>query len=273
MKKWGRILTISASVLFLFSIVSCGIPRMFPWDSVTQYNISTRQLDFRTSFQTETSGSGAAEITSWSLVPSRGTPVIRLYYIVTPTAESPLYSNVTGMASSFSSRFRSSFPPTYDEEPAYTRSFETAYTDDETISVSMWEMTVIRDDGSYEPASRIFQGVDYFTGNGGTHDNGIYDQYIATYEFSTETAGSGYYILMNLNGTTYRLGRMNGKPFSLNLADYYDDDSEFLPEDSEGLMQDATLNIYLGASFAFENFTSRQTVPLVEVHRNSLLAP
>ena len=272
MRKWGRILTISATVL-LFFLASCGIPRMFPWDEVTQYSISSRQLSFKTSFQTESSSSGAAETTNWTLVPSRGTPVIRIYYIITPTAESPLYSNVTGMASSFSSRYRSSFPPTYDEEAAYTRSFDTTYTDDETISVSMWEMTVIGDDGSVEPVSRVFQGVDYFVGSGGTHDDNIYDEYTATYEFSAETVSSGYYIRLNLNGESYRLGRMNGSPFSLSLSDYYDDNCEFLPEDSDGLLQDATLNIYLGASFAFENYTSRQTIPLVEVHRNTLLAP
>ena len=302
----GRILSFLVSfVLLLFLSVSCGIPRMFPWRSTYQYNISSSSLDFKLHFTTESNSSGAATPTQWNLQPSPNTPILRLYYIIVPDTDASFQNSVVGMASSFYSQYRSSFPKSFGEgDAAYSRSFTTTLTDDENITVALWEMSVIHDDGTFEPASSFFQGLDFFEpvgeGEPGTDDGenipgedvgegtdegdeppsedepttGLADQYVANYDFSQERSGNGYYILMNLNGTTYRLGRMNGQPFSLNLADYYEDssnDTEFLYEDRQGLQTNAILNIYLTASFAFENYTTRSTIELQNVHSNSLL--
>ena len=297
----GRILSFLVSfVLLLFLSVSCGIPRMFPWRNNYQYTINSSELDFRLHFTTESNSSGADRETTWNLVPSPNTPIFRVYYIIVPDTEASFQSSVNSMASSFSSRYSSSFPKSFGEgEAAYSRSFTTTSTDDEDITVGLWEMSIIHDDGTYEPASSFFQGIDFFTpvdssdvspsppgegetvppaegeGQGGTGETVEYaDEYVARYEFSQERTTNGYYILMNLNGTTYRLGRMNGQPFSLNLSDYYDDpsnDTEFLYEDRAGIQQNAILNIYVSASFAFENYTTRSTISLYNVHSNSLL--
>ena len=301
MKRERAVSFLISCILLLFLSVACGIPRMFPWRINYQYTINSSELDFLLHFTTESNSSGVSGTTTWDLVPSPNTPIFRVYYVIVPDTDASFQSSVNSMASSFSSRYSSSFPKSFGEgEAAYTRSFSTTLTSDETISVSIWEMAVIHDDGTFEPASSYFQGIEFFepvgssdssdteTGEGSdtsgdgsdsSSENsdpstGLADEYVARYEFSQESTSNGYYILMTLNGTTYRLGRMNGEPFSLNLSDYYDDssnDTEFLYEDRDGLQQNAILNIYVSASFAFEGYTTRSTISLYNVHSNSLL--
>ena len=261
-------------VLLLSAFVSCGIPRMFPWRDDYQYTIDGSSMHFYRHFTD-------VDSKTWDLIPSRGTPIIRVYYLIIP--EASLQSSASGIINSFTNRYRDSFPKSFGEgEAAYTSSLTTTSTEDETIRTGLYEMSIISQaaDGSiiYEPSSSYFQGLDFFVasnaddegaadggeGEGGEGGDALADEYSASYSFAQDTEGvtNGYYITMNLNGTNYRLGRMNGEPFSRDPADYTDEDDEFLPDDADGLENDAILRIYVTASFAFEDYTTRHTIVL-----------
>ncbi len=263
MKK-GRLSFLIFSALFLCLLTSCGIPRMFPWREDYQYNIDSDSLDFKLRFTT--SGSDQP----WpKLTPSPNTPVLRFYYLIVP--EASMQSTATGVVSSFSSRYSSSFPKSFRRgEAAYTSSYETTYTDDETVSVSLYELSVIHEDGRFEPVSSYFQGINWFQPvlqEGEDPGSGLADEYQVTYSFAQQDIPNTneYYIILTLNGETYRLGRSNGMPFVRSLSSYYDEDySEFLPEDSDALQSDARLLIYATASFAFENYTTRRTISITK---------
>lgn len=261
----GRIISfLSAVALFLFVLSSCGIPRMFPWSETYQYNLNGSSLDFKLRFTTESSSTGEDERTPWTLRPSPNTPILRFYYLIVP--EASMQSTVSGIVSSFSSRYSSSFPKSFESgEAAYTSSYDSTATDDETISVSLYELAVIEGNGHFEPASRYFQGIEWFEPvvAEGEEVSGLADEYKATFSFTQDTTGvtNGYYLILTLNGEQYTLGRSNGQPFSFDRSSYYDDDdAEFLPEDSDGLQQDAVLMVYATASFAFDNYTTRATI-------------
>ena len=261
MKKRSILSFLVCSALVLFVFISCGIPRMFPWRDTYQYNIDSDSIDFKLRFKT----SGSDEY--WpKLIPSPNTPILRFYYLIVP--EASMQSTVSGIVSSFSSRYSSSFPKSFGSgEAAYTSSYETTSTDDETISVSLYELSIIHDNGRFEPVSQYFQGIDWFEPmlqeGEELPSDGYADEYQVTYSFAQESieGSNEYYITLTLNGETYRLGRSNGEPFVRDARSYYDDDdSEFLPEDSDGLLTDAKLLIYATASFAFEGYTTRQTI-------------
>ena len=212
----------------------------YPWRDDYQYTIDGSSMHFYRHFTD-------VDSKTWDLIPSRGTPIIRVYYLIIP--EASLQSSASGIINSFTNRYRDSFPKSFgDGEAAYTSSL------------------------SY------FQGLDFFgpsnaddegaadggEGEGGEGGDALADEYSASYSFAQDTEGvtNGYYITMNLNGTNYRLGRMNGEPFSRDPADYTDEDDEFLPDDADGLENDAILRIYVTASFAFEDYTTRHTIVL-----------
>lgn len=263
MRKERIISFLAISALFLCLFTSCGIPQMFPWSDDVNYDITSSSINFRLRFRT----TGSGEEKSWTLVPSPDTPILRFYYLIVP--EASMQSTVSGVASSFGSRYSSSFPKSFGRgEKAYTSSYETYNTDDETISVSLYELSVIHSNGRFEPVSSYFQGLDWFEPvlAEGEEQTGSYaDEYTATFSFRQEDVENSneYYIILTLNGQDYRLGRSNGMPFIRSLDTYYDDDySEFLPEDSDGLQTDARLLIYATASFAFEDYTTRRTITI-----------
>lgn len=267
-----KLLSFLALWALFFCLVSCGIPRMFPWRKTYQYDYTngpfSGSMTFSLDFNTESSSSGSAQTTHWNLVPSPDTPILRFYYLIIPEPE--YQSSVQGIVSSFTNRYSSSFPKSFGSgEAAYTSTYTSSGTDDERISVSLYELTVIPEGQKPIPASEFFKGIQWFEPilqeGEQLADGELADNYEANYSFVQDTNGvtNGYYIEMTLNGATYRLARSNGEPFSYALSSYYDDeDSEFLPEDAGGIMSNAVLRIYVTASFAFENYTTRRTIQI-----------
>ena len=240
--------------LFLL-LTACGIPQMFPWQSDEQYSIDSNQLLFNLNFETYSQG----RYQTWNLQPKEDTPVFRVYYMIAPEA-----SYTSNLARSFTSRYSDSFPGIFDDDPAYTSSYTTS--EGESISVSLYEMSV----GHFDNTGRFIRdasAADYFKGTSFVSNSVDSSEYQHGYEFSFTPAShgvsNGYYIDMNLNGTVYTLARMNGQPFSNNLSDYYNGHGtsvEFRADQGDGLKSDARLKIYVTASFAFEDFTTRSTI-------------
>ncbi len=228
--------------------------KMFPWQSDEQYSIDSNQLLFNLSFNTYSQG----RYQTWNLQPKEDTPVFRVYYMIAPEA-----SYTSNLARSFTSQYSDSFPSIFDDDPAYTSSYTTS--EGESISVSLYEMSVGHFDNDKfikdTSVANFFKGMDFVSNYIDS------SEYQHGYEFSFTPAShgvsNGYYIDMNLNGTVYTLARMNGQPFSNNLSDYYNGHGtsvEFRADQGDGLKSDARLKIYVTASFAFEDFTTRSTL-------------
>ncbi len=249
----------------LFFLPACGIPRMFPWSEDSQYELTSNSITFYLDFLYQTDEG----VQRWpTLEPSENTPVFRIYYYIDDTQN--FNSNVSigsSLRSRFRSRYGSSFPPFFDEGDEVAT--VTVTTDrDETIEVSAYEVTVVPSGGGDPvPISRVFQGMDYFASAGGS-------SYIAEYSFRRTSNSGEYYIEMTYNGQTYLLARMNGEPFSDSSPDIYFNprsggEPEFLPEDESAFIGNAVgVHLFGAVSFAFEGYTTRQTVLLDDISLN-----
>ena len=244
----------------LFFLPACGIPRMFPWSEGSQYDLTSNSITFYFDFLYQTDEG----VQSWpTLEPSPNTPVFRIYYYIDPGLSDPSISNIgSSLRSRFRSRYGSSFPPYFDEgDPVATVTVTDRGNNDETIEVSAYEVTVVPADGGDPVAiSRLFQGMDYFVSSGGS-------SYTADYSFSVPDSTS-YYIEMTYNGQTYNLARMNGDQFTSDPDAYFNPvgrgEAEFLPED-RSVMVSPTVHLFGAVSFAFEGYTTRQTVLLDDI--------
>ena len=226
-------------ICVLFSvIISCGIPRMFPWREGSQYEIDGRRVQFRLSFHVDNDTLEGDDIT---LVPRPGTPVLRFYYLVVPntSASAGNISTIDNIMRNFGSRYRSSIPRTFGSgEAAYTTSYTYDQATDETISVSLYELSVVMLDEdnnpvNHVPSSSYFEGIEFFQPIGtidageeepsdpGTEEpvtpgeeqpsedpenpetpsDGYASAYEAAYSFSYAPANDGgYYVRLVLNG-------------------------------------------------------------------------
>ncbi len=258
-KKVARFPVVCVLLLFL---TSCGIPRMFPWTD-NQYDLTGYNLAFSTKFETTSYIDGQPNIRDWDLTPRSGTPVLRIYYMLLPEQG----SSGSSLISSFNSNYRNSFPPNFGKGDAVaSTSISSTAVSDGYVSTSMYEMTVVDDNYQfYTPASNVLCGIDFFPPEkaGAT---GV-SSYNLEWTVSWERTSAGYYLMLAFNnGETVRLGRMNGEPFPINPSDYAKsttgDAVEFTSSDEPGLTSTMILRVYLTASFAYEGYTTRSTIPL-----------
>ena len=249
----------------LFFLPACGIPRMFPWREGYQYDLSYSSITFNLNFRdTEESQVKFHK-------PRIDTPVFRLYYYVDTLFNDPSISDVgSSLRSRFRSRYAGSFPPTFEDgDAAATVTLTDRGNNDETIRISAYEVTVIPPEGGTPvPISSYFAGVESFEPHGHVNSEGYADSYSATYSFR-KTSVNDYYIEMTYNGQTYLLARMNGEPFSDSSKDVYfnpdNGDAEFLPDDEDAFIGIPRVHLFGAVSFAFEGYTTRQTVLLDEI--------
>ena len=250
------ILFLIFSALFLFMTLSCGIPRMFPWEEGYQYEFTDSSLTFHLSFDYETD-SGTE---TWpAMTPSPGTPVFRLYYFINPSGSSIATESLSSnLASSFQSTYRNTFPPEFDKREYAARRSVTI--NDETVYINAYEPVVVAIDGTPckpEPLSTLLKGIDIFQKDGNTYTA----QY--TLEMEEPTASTTY-IILTFNGTKYSLARMNNEKFSVSDISAYIQDAnragEFLPEEGDVLSGSPSIGFFAGCSFSFEDYTTRRTI-------------
>ena len=257
--------------LFLL-LTACGIPQMFPW-SDDQYDLTDSSLSFDVRFSTVHYKDGKPHTKDWILDFKEGTPIIRIYYMLRPNQE----SSGSSLISRFNSNFRESFPPTYSSGvAAATVNISSAEADDGYVATSLYEMRIAPADSpsSSEPVSDYMIGESFFIPK--YNSSGEAESYSASWSitaepFSGDESGSGFNLILHWNGgrdnggEDYILTRMNGRPFYLSSALYCDDpradDLEFIKDDQSGLTN-MELRVYLTASFAFDGYTTKATIPI-----------
>ena len=255
------ILFLIFSALFLFMTLSCGIPRMFPWEEKEQYEFTNSSLTFHLSFEYELPDGGTA--TSPTMTPSPGTPVFRLYYFINPSPDDGdgTYSISEKLSDNFESKFMNTFPPDDFRKGEYAAR-RSVTINDETVYINAYEPVVVAIDGipcKPEPLSTLLKGIDIFQKDGNTYTA----QYTLEMEESTEKKET--YIILTFNGTKYSLARMNNEKFSVsNIYAYIQDANragEFLPEEEDVLSGcSPSIGFFAGCSFAFEDYTTRRTI-------------
>ena len=240
MKIGKKRIFLTLFVCVLFSVlISCGIPRMFPWRRGSQFEMDGSHLQFFLSFHVDNDTPEGDNIT---LVPRLDTPVLRFYYLVVPntSAQASNLTTVDRIITSFGSRYSSSIPKTFGSgEAAYTTSYTYDTATSDSIAVSLYELSIVTldDNGNmvrYEPSSAYFEGIGFFSavgesgtdtetppysegtpseqsdpeGGDGTSDSPsdaptgeFAREYEATYSFSPVPANEGgYYVQLILNG-------------------------------------------------------------------------
>ena len=174
MKIGKNRLFLTLFVCVLFSVlISCGIPRMFPWRRGSQFEMDGSHLQFFLSFHVDNDTPEGDNIT---LVPRLDTPVLRFYYLVVPntSASSSNLTTVDRIITSFGSRHSSSIPKTFSSgEAAYTSSYTYDTAASESISVGLYELSIVTLDENgdmvrYEPSSAYFEGIGFFSPVGET---------------------------------------------------------------------------------------------------------
>ena len=258
------------AVLFLLSLSSCGMPRMFVWDRNEEYRISSSQLEFNLSYTYYDRDLGSDRTVQ--LTPITGTPVLHFYYAV---------SSATGLsggniASAFNSSYSSSYVPSRDvtgsgwDRPIATST--ATLSNDETTTIRLYEFV-----NASTGARPVFpNNIDMYL----DADESIGSSYLKHATYSAEMVSTGSsgenYIHLTINPDTekeveYSLLRFNGDAFQNGISNYIGrndngDTREFPDEDDPASdFMAPRVYIYVTATYLFEGYTTVSTIELQEV--------
>ncbi len=259
------------TVLFLFSLSGCGMPRMFEWDKVDEYEINNRQIQFNLSYTYTDRQTG--NTTTIHLTPVTGTPVLHFYYAIASSGGISGYNIDSSFNSSYSSSYVPSRPVSGPSKntPIATDSV-TVTTNDETTTVGLYEFTDV-DNNFNRPV--YLNDIDMYLNRDEGAGSG-YDKFV-TYSISPQQQpDGGYYFNLILNEGTlkerqFTLARFNGEPFLSGISNYLgtNDSGEVREfsddEDPASNFMTPIVDIYVSATFLYQGYTTVRTIPLTRV--------